>query len=99
MSNETILTIGSMAVATITARLGGPWLMGRVKMSPFVERWFKHLPGALLTAIVAPSILSGGLAEILAAVAVISTMVKTKNLLLAMTVGVGVIFLMKNFSR
>jgi len=97
MSSETILTIGLMAAATIATRLGGLWLMGRVKMSPFVERWFKALPGSLITAIVAPTVLSGGLAEMLAAGAVILTMIKTKSLLLAMTVGVGVIFLMKNF--
>lgn len=97
MNNETILTIGLMAAATLAARLGGLWLMGRVKMSPFVERWFVNLPGTLLTAIVTPSVLSGGAAEMIAAAAVILTMVKTKNLLLAMTVGVGAIFLIKNF--
>ncbi|MCA1624051.1 MAG: AzlD domain-containing protein [Acidobacteria bacterium] len=98
MTYETILTIGLMAAATITTRLGGLWLMGRIKMSPFVEKWFKSLPGALLTAIVTPTVLRGGSAEMIAAVAVILTMVKTKSLLLAMTIGVGVIFLIKNFS-
>ncbi len=97
MNNETALTIGLMAAATIATRLGGLWLMGRVKMSPFVERWFKNLPGALMTAIVAPTILSGGAAEMIAAIVVILTMIKTKNLLLAMGVGVMVIFLAKNF--
>lgn len=97
MSTESVLTIGLMAAATIATRLGGLWLMGRVKMSPFVERWFKNLPGALITAIVAPTVLSGGAAEMSAAIAVILTMMKTKNLLLAMSVGVSVIFLIKNF--
>jgi len=96
LSNEIILTIGLMAAATIITRLGGLWLMGKVKMSPFVERWFKNLPGALLTAIVAPTILSGGLAEQIAAVVVVLTMIKTKSLLLAMSVGVGAVFLIKN---
>lgn len=98
MTNEAILTIGLMAAATITTRFGGLWLMDRIKMSPGVERWFKFLPGTLLTAIVAPTVLRGGLAEVIAAVAVILTMIKTKSLLLAMTVGVGVVFLIKNFS-
>ncbi len=97
MSNEAILTVGLMAAATIITRLGGLWLMGKVKMSPFVERWFKNLPGALLTAIVAPTILlNGGWAEQIAAVVVVLTMIKTKSLLLAMSVGVGAVFLIKN---
>ncbi|MBA3691878.1 MAG: AzlD domain-containing protein [Acidobacteria bacterium] len=97
MTNETVLTIGLMAAATIATRLGGLWLMSRVVMSPFVKRWFKNLPGSLITAIVTPTVVSGGLAEMIAAVAVILTMIKTKNLLLAMSVGVGMVVLTKNF--
>lgn len=97
MTNETVLTIGLMAAATIATRLGGLWLMSRVEMSPFVKRCFKNLPGSLITAIVTPTVVSGGLAEMIAAVAVILTMIKTKNLLLAMSVGVGMVVLTKNF--
>ena len=97
MTNETVLTIALMAFATILTRVSGLWLMGKVKISPFIERWLRYLPGSLLTAIVTPSILSGGLAEIVAAFAVVLAMVKTKNVLVAMMAGVVAIFLIKTF--
>lgn len=97
MRSEAILTILLMALTTALLRVGGLWLMGRVRVSPFVERWLKNLPGSLVLAIIAPTILSGGLPEILATVAVILVMTETKNLLLAMTAGAGVVFLARNF--
>ena len=97
MNSSALLTIFLMAGATAATRLGGLWLMGKIKMSPFVERWLENLPGSLVLAIVAPTIFSGNLAELLAAIAVILTMIFTKNLLLAMIVGSGVVFLARNF--
>ncbi len=84
MRSEAVLTILLMAAVTALLRLSGLWLMGQVKMSPFIERWLKNLPGSLVLAIVAPKVLTGGLPEILATLGVILVMVKTKNLLLAM---------------
>ncbi len=97
MRSEAVLTILLMAAVTALLRLSGLWLMGQVKMSPFVERWLKNLPGSLVLAIVAPTVLTGGLSEILATLAVILVMVRTKNLLLAMGAGAGAIFLARNF--
>ncbi len=97
MRSEAVLTILLMAAVTALLRLSGLWLMGQVKMSPFIERWLKNLPGSLVLAIVAPTVLTGGLPEILATLAVILVMVMTKNLLLAMGAGAGAIFLARNF--
>ncbi len=97
MRSEAVLTILLMAAVTALLRLSGLWLMGQVKMSPFVERWLKNLPGSLVLAIVAPTVLTGGLPEILATLAVILVMVRTKNLLLGMGAGAGAIFLARNF--
>lgn len=96
MRNEVLLTICLMALATIVARLGGLWLMGQIKMSPFIERWFKGLPGALLTAIVTPHIINGGMAEMITAIVVVLTMTRTKSLLLAMFAGITTVFIVKN---
>ena len=96
MNSSAILTIILMAVATAAARLGGLWLMGRIKMSPFIERWLENLPGSLVLAIVAPTIFAGNPAESFAAIAVILIMIFTKNLLLAMVVGSGVVFLVRS---
>jgi uncharacterized membrane protein len=95
MSIESVVTIGLMTVATIATRLGGLWLIGRVKMSPFVERWLKALPCALITAIVAPTVLGGGTSAALGAVAVILTMARTRSLLLSLAAGVGAVFVTK----
>ncbi len=97
MNNEAVLTILLMALATVVTRLGGLWLMGRIKMSPFVKRWLENLPGSLVLAIVAPTILSGNPAGLLAAAAVILTMILTRNLLLAMIAGSGMIAVIRNF--
>ncbi len=97
MNNEAVLTILLMGLVTVVTRLGGLWLMGKIKMSPFVKIWLENLPGALVLAIVAPTILSGNPAEILAAAAVILTMILTRNLLLAMIAGSGIIAVMRNF--
>ena len=97
MRSETLLAILLMALITSLLRVSGLWLMGHVTMSPFAERWLKNLPGSLVLAIVAPSILTGGLPEILATIAVVFVMTATKNLLLAMAAGASVVFLARRF--
>lgn len=97
MNNEVFVTISLMAAATIFTRLGGLWLMGRVKISPLVERWLKNLPGSLMIAIITPGILTGRLAESLAAAAVILVMLLNKNVMVAMAAGVVVVFLVRNY--
>ena len=70
MQNETltILTILGMALVTYATRAGGFWLMGLVTPSPRVETWLKQIPGAVLVALIAPTILASSIAETLASV-------------------------------
>jgi uncharacterized membrane protein len=97
MKLEAIITILLMTIATVITRVGGLWLMGRIKMSPVVERWLKNLPGSLIIAIVAPGILTGGFSGITAAAIVLVVMITTKNLLFAMVAGATTISLLRNF--
>jgi uncharacterized membrane protein len=56
-----------MALVTYVTRAGGFWLMGLVTPSPRVQAWLRQIPGAVLVAIIAPTVLASSVAETLAA--------------------------------
>ena len=91
----TILTILGMAFVTYATRAGGFWLMGLVTPSPRVETWLKQIPGAVLVALIAPTILASSMAETLAAIATVLVAIRTKNVLIAMLVGVATVALLR----
>jgi branched-subunit amino acid transport protein len=107
MSLEALLTILGMAIVTFGIRAGGLLLADRLPRTGFVASWMKHLPGAVLASLVAPSLFSAdpagaiGLAEIgfyikpaetIAAAATIGLYVLSRNLFAAMIGGVAVVF-------
>ena len=91
----TLLTILGMALVTYATRAGGFWLMGLVTPSPRIEAWLKQIPGAVLVAIIAPTVLASSVAETLAAVATVLVAIRTKNVLIAMLVGVAAVALLR----
>lgn len=91
----TVLTIVLMALATYATRAGGLWLASRLKMSGRVEAWLNHIPGAILVSIVAPTVLAGGVADTLAAVAVLFVAVRTGSLPAAIVTGVGAVVILR----
>ena len=108
MSLEALLTILGMAAVTFGIRAGGLLLADRLPRTGFVASWMKHLPGAVLASLVAPSLFSAdpagaiGLAELglfikpaetVAAAATIGIYVLSRNLFAAMIGGVVVVFL------
>ena len=97
MQNETLtlITILGMALVTYATRAGGFWLMGLVTPSPRIEAWLRQIPGAVLVAIIAPTVLASSLAETLAALATVLIAIRTKNVLLAMLVGVAAVWLLR----
>ena len=97
MQNETLalLTILGMALITYATRAGGFWLMGLVTPSPRVEAWLKQIPGAVLVAIIAPAVLASSLAETLASLATVLVAIRTKNVLVAMLVGVATVAILR----
>ena len=84
-----------MALVTYATRAGGFWLMGLVTPSPRVETWLKQIPGAVLVALIAPTILASSIAETLAAIATVLVAIRTKNVLIAMLVGVATVALLR----
>ncbi len=97
MPIDTLLTILGMAAAAYATRAGGLWLMRFVTPSPRVEAWLQHLPGAVLVALIAPAILAAGVIGAVGALATALVAVRTKNLLLAMLVGVGLVWALRSF--
>ena len=91
----TILTILGMALVTYATRAGGFWLMGLVTPSPRIEAWLKQIPGAVLVAIIAPTVLASSIAETVAAIATVLVAIRTKNVLIAMLVGVATVALLR----
>jgi uncharacterized membrane protein len=95
--NDTLalITILGMALVTYATRAGGFWLMGLVTPSPRIEAWLRQIPGAVLVAIIAPTVLASSLAETLAALAAALVALRTKNVLVAMVVGVGAVWVLR----
>lgn len=108
MSPEALLTILGMAAVTFGIRAGGLLLADRLPRTGFVASWMRHLPGAVLASLVAPSLFSAdpagtiGLAELglfikpaetIAAAATIGIYALSRNLFAAMIGGVAAVFL------
>jgi uncharacterized membrane protein len=91
----TLITILGMALVTYATRAGGFWLMGLVTPSPRIEAWLKQIPGTVLVAIIAPTVLASSLAETLAALATVLVAIRTKNVLIAMVVGVATVWALR----
>ncbi|MBK8084012.1 MAG: AzlD domain-containing protein [Devosia sp.] len=95
MSPEALLAIVGMAAVTYAIRAGGYLLATRLPETGFIASWMKHLPGAVLAALVAHAITAGGTAEALAAAAVAILYLVTRNLFAAMAGGVLAVYLVR----
>ena len=94
----TLLTIVLMALVTYATRAGGLWLASRLALSERAEAWLDYIPGAILVSIVAPVVLAGGIAEALAALAVIIVAWRTGSLPIAMVTGVCAVLLLRTLA-
>lgn len=95
MSLEALVTILGMAGVTYAIRAGGLLLADRLPRTGFVAAWMRHLPGAVLAALVAPAVAGGGVAEAIGAAATLGIYLLSRNLLAAMIGGVLSVFLMR----
>ena len=56
MRTEIIIIILAMAAATFFTRFASPALLGSSGASPWLKRLLKHVPTAMLTALISPAI-------------------------------------------
>ena len=94
----TLLAIVLMALATYATRAGGLWLANRFELSERAGAWLDAIPGAILVSLVAPAVLTGGLAETVAAAAVVLVALRTGSLPLAMATGVVAVVLLRTLA-
>lgn len=94
-SPEAVLAILGMALVTIAIKASGLLLADRLPRTGFAAAWLRHIPGAVLAALVAPALVSGSIAEVIAAAATTVVFLVTRNLFAAMASGVLTIFLMR----
>ncbi len=92
---ETLRLIAAAAALTYGLRLGGLLLADRLPQAPRFKAFMDALPGALLVALVAPGIRRAGLAGGIAAALTALCAYKTRNVFLAMLLGMGLVALQR----
>lgn len=92
-SPEALLALAGMALVTLATKMGGLLLAHRLPRHGFVAAWLSHVPGAVLAALVAPALVRGSFAEIIAAAATALVYWRTRNLFAAMAMGVLTVYL------
>ena len=94
----TMIAIAGMAFVTYLTRISGLWLMTRLPPSPHLAALLRQMPGAILTAIIAPATVGGGIATMAAVAAAMALMAKFGNVLLSMAGGVGVVLALRGLA-
>lgn len=92
-SPEALIAILGMALVTFMVKAGGLLLANRLPRDGFAASWLKHIPGAVLASLVAPALVTGTPAEVIAAAATTLVYFLTRNLFAAMATGVLVVYL------
>jgi uncharacterized membrane protein len=95
MSADNLLAILAMAVATYATRIGGMLLGGHLPKTGRVRQALDALPPAVLTAVIAPSVIAGS-AETIAAGATILAALRLP-LIVAVLVGMGSVAILRAF--
>ena len=93
ISTEALLAILGMALVTFAIKAGGLLLANRLPQHGFSAAWLKHIPGAVLASLVAPALVTGSPAEVIAAAVTSLVFVVTRSLLPAMAAGVIAVYL------
>lgn len=94
---EPLLVILAMAVLTFGTRIGGFWIMRFMRVTPALEAFLRYLSGSVLMAILAPAVLAGGTAAVVATGLAVLVAARTHNVLLAMAAGVSGAALLRGF--
>lgn len=94
-SPEALITIAGMVLVTVAIKASGLLLANRLPQTGFVAAWLRHIPGAVLASLVAPAVVTGSIAEAIAAGATALVFFFTSNLFAAMTTGVVAVFLVR----
>ncbi|GBC61090.1 AzlD domain-containing protein [Desulfonema ishimotonii] len=93
-----LLTIGCAALVTYSLRIGGLLLSDRLPQSGRFKRFMDALPGTILLSLIAPGIASAGFWGGVGALCTAICTYKTRNVFLAMLIGVGIVAISRQLS-
>lgn len=95
MRIDATLAILAMALVTYGTRAGGLWLMRRLPPSRRLAAALRHMPGALLVALVVPIALAAGMAGIVALMGAALVAVRSGRVMPALLAGVALVALLR----
>lgn len=90
-----LLVILGMAAVTYLTRALGLAILARVRPTPGLEAFLRHMPGAILVSIIVPGLAAGGPAEWCAGLAAALVAARTRHLVLTMLTGVAAAALLR----
>lgn len=85
-----LLVIALMTLVVYFTRILGYWLIGRFVIGPRLRRMLEALPGAVIAATVAPTLVHGGMRSLAALAATALVMVLIRKDFLAVFTGAAV---------
>lgn len=85
-----LIAIATMAFVTVLTRFSGHWMMGRVTLTPRIQRMLEALPGSVVAALVMPVMIKDGLPATVAMIAVAVLMIWRRNEFLALASGIAI---------
>ena len=86
-----VMAIAGAALATYCLRLGGLLLAEHLPRNGSFRRFMEALPGTILLSLIAPGIFSAGMLGGVAALVTALCAWKTRSVLLALALGMGVV--------
>ncbi len=92
-----LLAIGAAAAITYSLRLGGLLLSDKLPDGGKFKKFMDALPGAILLSLIAPGIAAAGVWGCFAAFCTALCTWRTKNLFLAMMVGISIVAFNRQF--
>jgi len=95
--STTYLVIFGAAIVTYALRFGGLMLSDKLPKNEKFKQFMETLPGTILVALVIPGILSVGFWGIVAAFSTAFYTLKFKNIFVAMSIGVAIVAISRNF--
>jgi uncharacterized membrane protein len=93
MRTDNVLAILAMAVATYATRIGGMLLGGYLPNTGRVRQALDALPGAVLTAVIAPAVIAGSAEMIAAALTLLAAL--RLPMIVAVLVGMGSVAILR----
>lgn len=97
MNNIIWLTLGMMA-ATYLARVSGYWFILFFKPNEQTQAFLRLVPGTLFIAMIAPQIVNSGWIGWIAVIVVFICAAKSRNMLLALTLGMILFVVLKSIT-